>query len=122
MTLPLVRRSLLLAAESRAQALQDRLRGLEAERDLYREQAADAAEEARSALRMVVDWLAEHQFGQRIFNTTAPTLPETAPGQLLDAMQFAQTKLRGRDMVRAGEERFKQQWLEQSKQTAGGSK
>lgn len=124
MTLPFVKRSLLLDAQAqlqtteiRCQAMQDRLRALEAERDLYRDQAVANAEEARGALRLVADWLAEHQFGQRIFNTTAPSLPEVSPAGLLSAMQVAQTKMRGRDLVRAGEQRFKDQLLKEFQAT-----
>lgn len=86
--------------------LSDKLRHLEAERDLYREQSAAHAAEARESLRLVADWMAEHQFGHKIFGT-GPTLPTETPNMdKLEAWNTRQGRTRARDLVRLGEEKF----------------
>jgi hypothetical protein len=104
---PWVSRERLDAEAARAQALADRVRVLEARLE-DAVAAKDAAQlEAREAVRMVADWLAEKQFGTKIFGSSAPILPSDTPSMdLLEVFNRKAGARRARDLVREGEEKF----------------
>ena len=114
MYLPLVRRSALVASEAARlqlakdnQDLSDRLRLLEAKLADAETRAAASASEAREALRMVADWLAEHQFGIKIFGSSGPSLPSETPNMdMLERFNTKAAMVRRKDIIRAGEEKF----------------
>lgn len=98
-----------MAEASRAALLQDQLREANAELGALRAQADKSAEEARNAVRMTADWLAQQLYGVKIFGTEGPSLPEQAPNaEILDKFNSTQGRRRGRDVVREAEEQFAQ--------------
>lgn len=106
MMIPWVKRSRLVEQANRAQDLQDRLRRAEALLEVATE-ARDAAQaEVREATRMVADWLAERQFGVRIYDSNTPALPAAASeAELLDKYE-QRKRVQGRDVVRQAEQNF----------------
>lgn len=94
----------------RAQELETQLRRAVVEGDHYRDRYEEAASEARSAVRMVADWMAERQFGTKIFGSNGPALGPEPP--LMDQLEYfnkANTgRRRARDVVREGQEKFLQ--------------
>lgn len=110
MPLPFIRRStydsLLRSDGEKFQAQADRIRMLESQLATARDSAEQSASEARDALRLVADWLAEHQFGRPIFGG-APALPETAPtSEALDQFNTSRGRAKARDLARQGYEQF----------------
>src|SRR5579862_4868180 len=89
MSFPFVSRSRHDQVASQLVQAQDRLRRYEYELDQLREELRDAHKAARESREMVADWLAQRQFGQKIFGSPGPSLPSSAPdAELLD--QFNQ--------------------------------
>lgn len=118
---PFVTRAKFDEQAARATTLQDRVRVLEAQLEAARAQASASALEARDSVRMVADWMAQHQFGIPIYGSAAPPLPSETP--LLDQLEKyndRQGRKRARDLVKLGEEQFLRSFQEatQASQTS----
>ena len=110
MVIPWVSRHRLREQSERAMALADENRVLRSQLEEARAAASAAAKEARDSVRMVADWMAERQFGTKIYDTAAPPLPPDEPtAAALDRYNTTAGRARARDVVREAERRFNAQ-------------
>ncbi len=112
MTSPWVSRKRLYEQAERAQRLADELRLAKAQIEQLREAHTAAQKEARDAVRMVADWMAERQFGRKIFDVTPALGPDAPAVEALDRYNVQASQTRARDVVRRATERFNSQLRE----------
>lgn len=87
------------------QALQDRVRLLEAQLEYERDSRRRAEAEARESTRKLTDFLAQQMFGRPIYGE-APTLPEKP---FVNPEPITPRRRQARDIVREAEEEFERQ-------------